>query len=307
MPRAGRDILLGMMRLRLLLVAVFAAVTIAGVAAQAFSVSYLDGSVDLKTAKGWKALVIGDKVPADASVRLSQEASLELQRGKTRITLLKDGTYEMAALSKAADAPAAGSSGNVIAQKLQSLTTEKPKTATAAGGVRGAEQGSVSVTWADESDEARTQVQALLDQKKYADAVKVLDQAITESTLPSEKNEFSYMKAVAYYGAGQPAQAYRTLVRVPPQPEDSWYARYIILKAQILVDTQNFRDALALLTPFIEQFPKGEATQVAWLLSASCDRGLGDPAAAKESLDAGYQLDPASDTAKLIDEQRKMK
>jgi tetratricopeptide (TPR) repeat protein len=294
-----------MTRIRFLLVAVFAAVTIAGAAAQAFSVSYLDGSVDLKTAKGWKALAIGDTVPADASVRLSQSASLELQRGKTRITLLKDGTYEMAAVSKATDKTVTGSSGNVIAQKLQSLTTEKPKTATAAGGVRGAEQGSVSVTWADESDETRTQVQALLDQKKYADAVKMLNQAISDSSVPSEKSEFTYLKAVAYYGEGQAAQSYHTLARVAPQPEDSWYARYIILKAQILVDTQNFRDALALLTPFIEQYPKGEATQVAYLLSAYCDKGLGDPEAAKVSLDAGYQLDPASDTAKLIDEQRK--
>ena len=77
-------------------------------------------------------------------------------------------------------------------------------------------------------------------------------------------------------GEGQAAQSYRTLARVAPQPEDSWYARCIILKAQILVDTQNFRDALALLTPFIEQYPKGEATQVAYLLSAYCDKGLGD-------------------------------
>ena len=52
-----------MTRIRFLLVAVFAAVTIAGAAAQAFSASYLDGSVDLKTAKGWKALAIGTRCP----------------------------------------------------------------------------------------------------------------------------------------------------------------------------------------------------------------------------------------------------
>ena len=294
-----------MNRIRLLLVAVFAAATIAGVSAQALSVSYLDGSVDLKTAKGWKALAIGDNVAIDASVRLSQNASLELQRGKVRITLLKDGTYEMAAVTKASDKSAAGSSGNAIAQKLQSLTTLKPKSATSVGGVRGADQGTVSVTWADESDETRTRVQALLDQKKYPDAVKALNQAIGDSTVDADKNEFTYLKAVAYYGEGQAAQSYRTLIRVSPQPEDSWYARYIILKGQILVDAQSFSDALALLAPFIEQFPRGEATQVAYLRSASCHKGLGDPGAAKEALDAGYQLDPSSDTAKLIEEQRK--
>jgi tetratricopeptide (TPR) repeat protein len=294
-----------MTRIRLLLIAVFVSATIAGVSAQAFSVSYLDGSVDLKTVKGWKALAIGDKVAVDASVRLSQNASLELQRGTTRITLLKDGTYEIAAVTKASDKSATGSSGNAIAQKLQSLTTQKPKSATSVGGVRGADQGTISVTWADESDETRTRVQALLDQKKYPDAVKALTQAIGDSTVDADKNEFTYLKAVAYYGAGQAAQSYRTLIRVSPQPVDSWYARYIILKGQILVDAQSFSDALALLAPFIEQFPQGEATQVAYLLSASCHRGLGDPGAAKEALEAGYRLDPSSDTAKLIEEQRK--
>ena len=212
-------------------------------------------------------------------MRLSQSASLELQRGKTRITLLKDGTYEMAAVSKATDKTATGGSGNAIAQKLQSLTTEKPKTATAAGGVRGADQGSVSVTWADESDETRTQVQALLDQKKYADAVKMLNQAISDSSVPSEKSEFTYLKAVAYYGDGQAAQSYRTLARVAPpargflvcplhHPEGADTRRHAELQGRPCVPHALYRAD-----------PKGEATQVAYLLSAYCDKGLGDPGA----------------------------
>ena len=84
----------------------------------------------------------------------------------------------------------------------------------------------------------------------------------------------------------------------------SWYARYVILKAQVLVDTQNYKDALGVLIPFIAAYPTGEATQVAYLLSGLSQNGLGDTAAAREALDAGYQLDPSSDTAKLIGKQR---
>jgi tetratricopeptide (TPR) repeat protein len=295
------------MRAKLLLIFFLTAAAISGAFAQAFSVSYLDGSVDLKTTKGWKALAIGDMVPVESSVRVSQNGSLELLRGKTRITLLKDGTYELASVVKSSEKPVMGGVGTAIAQKLQSLTTEKPTTSTAVGGVRGADQSSTSVTWADENDETRSQVQALLDNRKFAEAIQMLNQAISDTTTESEKNEFTYLKAVAYYGDGQAAQAYRALVRVTPQPEDSWYARYIILKAQVLVDTRNFSDALALLTAFISANPSGEATQVAYLLSSYCQKGLGDAAGAKDSLNAGYTLDPSSDTAKLIEEQQKTK
>jgi hypothetical protein len=52
------------------------------------------------------------------------------------------------------------------------------------------------------------------------------------------------------------------------------------------------------------RYPTGEATQVAYLLSGLSQKGLGDKAAAKAALDSGFQLDPSSDTAKLIDQQR---
>jgi tetratricopeptide (TPR) repeat protein len=292
------------MNKRYLIAAVFTLVLTAGIFAQAFSVSYLDGVAELQAAKVWKALSIGDKVPPDASVRISQNGSLELLRGKFRITILKDGVYDMAALAKATDKSGAGGIGSTIAQKLASLTTEKSK-ASQVGGVRAGEQGSGPVLWVDENDETRGRVQALLDQKQFADALKVLDQAITDSSEDADKAEFTYLTGVAYYGNGQTARAYHALAQISPQPDASWYARYVILKSQVLVDTSNFKDALAILSPFVAAFPTGEATQVAYLLTYYSQKGLGDQASARAALDAGYKLDPSTDTAKLIDQQRK--
>ena len=293
-----------MKRKTLLVVLFFIAVAV-GVSAQVLSVSYFDGVVELRTAKGWKALAIGDQVPPDGSVRISQNGSLELQRAKMRIAILKDGIYDMASLVKATDKAGTGGVGTAIAQKLQSLTTEKPKSS-AVGGTRGAEQGSGSVMWVDASDETRAEVQTLLDQKKIAAAITVLDEALRDSSEEStEKQEYSYLLGSAYYSLGQTARAYRTLLGITAQPESPWYARYIILKGQVLLDTLNFKDALAVLEPFIAEYPTGEATQVAYLLASYCKKGLGDIASARSALDAGYQLNPSSDTAKLIEEQKK--
>ena len=271
--------------------------------AQAFTVSYLDGTTEIQSAKGWKALSIGDQVPADATVRLSQDASLELQRGKTKITLLKDGTYAMANFAKSGDT-AAGGVGGAIAQKLSGLVTEKPK-ASAAGGVRGADQSGSSVTWVDEGDETLATVQALLDKKQYNDAVKALNSAIVDAGSDADAAQFTYLLGVAYYGNGQVAKAYRTLQKVNATPDMDWYARFIILKAQVLVDSASYKDALDVLTPFIASYPTGEATQVAWLLTGLSKKGLQDNAGARAAFDSGYQLDATTDTAKLIDQQRK--
>ena len=288
---------------RFILAAIFAGVFAVGAFAQAFTVSYLDGTVEQQSAKGWKAVSIGDGVPADATIRISQEGSLELLRGKTKITLLKDGVYKMAGLAEAAGASASGGVGSTISQKLQTLVTEKPKASTA-GGVRGAEQGSTSVTWVDESDEIRTRVQALMAKSQYKEAASLLNDSIKDASTDADAAEFTYLLGVAYYDAGQTAKAYRALARLTPQADVSWYARYVILKSQVLVDTQNYKDALGVLTPFISAYPTGEATQLAYLLTAISEKGLGDSAAAREALDTGYQLDPSSDTAKLIDKQR---
>jgi len=276
----------------------------AAVFAQAFTVNYLDGTVELQQAKTWKALVIGDQVAADATIRVSDGGSVEMQRGKTKITLLKDGTYQMAVLSKSAEKAGSGGVGGAVTQKLQALVTEKPKSNTA-GGVRGAEQGTGTMTWVDESEETRTRVQAMLDQKKYTEAASTLKDALDESTSDSDNSELEYLLGVAYYGAGQTARAYKALSQVNASADTAWYARYIILKAQVLVDTANYKDAVALLTPFISTYPTGEATQVAYLLTGISQKGLGDGVAAKTAFDAGVKMNPASDTAKLIQDQMK--
>jgi TolA-binding protein len=285
-------------------VAVLIAVFATSAFAQGFTVNYLDGTVELQSSKGWSPVSIGDKVPPDSMIRISQSGSLELLRARTKITLLKDGVYSMASLSAAAGNGGSSGVGSTIARKLQTLVVEKPKS-NAVGGVRGAEQGTTSVTWVDEDDETRTKVRDYLDSGRYKDAVSLLNTSIKESSSDSDTAEFTYLLGVAYYGEGQTARAFRSLISITPQPDVSWYARYVILKAQVLVDSQNYSDALGVLTPFISAYPTGEAAQVAYLLSGLSKSALGDKPGAKAAFDTGFQLKPQSDTAKLIDQQRK--
>ena len=289
---------------KIILAAAFAVAFAAAAGAQAFAVSYLDGTAEVGTARSWKTIAIGDTVPADGSVRVSQNGSLELTRGTLRITILRDGVYDVAVLARSAGKDGSMNLGSTLTQKLASLTTERSRGSQAAG-VRGEMQAEAPVTWMDENDQARGQAQTLLDEKKFSEALKVLDKAIRDSTEDTDRAELMYLMGVAYYGSGQTARAYRVLEQISPDPETGWYSPYVILKSQVLVDTFNFKDALAVLSPFISAFPAGEAAQMAYLLTFYSQKGLGDPASAQAALESGYALDPSTDTARLIRQQMK--
>ena len=102
-----------------------------------------------------------------------------------------------------------------------------------------------------------------------------------------------------------PAKAWRSLSRVSANLDAPWYEHYVLLKAQVLVDAADFTGALGVLRPLTGGQGSVESTQAAWLLTFYCQKGLGDQPAAKAALDAGFQLDPSSDLARLIDDQRK--
>jgi len=271
---------------------------------QAFSINYLDGSVEVKAGSGWKTASIGDLLPADATLRVSQGGSVELVQGKSRFFIVKDGMYTLSEIARASNKKGAASMGGNLTQKLQSLATAQPQ-GTTVGGVRGAEQISGgSVMWVDEGEDVRKKVAELLSEKQYAEAAQTLSDAIAEATTAVDSEEFTYLLGAAYYGKGDTIRAFRELAKISPQPEAGYYAKYVILKAQVLLDSLAFADALALLKPLIAANAPDETTQIAYLLSSACQRGLGDEKSAINSLDAGYRLDPTSETGKVIEKLR---
>ncbi len=287
--------------LSLLLLAASAALTFG----QALTVDFLDGSVEVKSSKGWKALSIGDQVPADASVRISQGGSLELSRGQRHITLVKDGVYSLPEVSRVAMKAGSAGLGAAFGQKLKALTTERAAT-TAVGGVRGAQQGETEgVLWVDEGDDAKKKVADLLQKGQYTDAAPLANSALADATVEADRRELSYMLAAAYYGEGQTLKAYRAVENMLPDAADPYYADFVILKAQILLAAGSYADGLGLLKPLIASKPKVPYAQAAYLLSALCARGLGDEGLASAALKSGYDLDPGSDTGKIIARQMK--
>jgi tetratricopeptide (TPR) repeat protein len=275
-----------------------------GVAALAFSqaltIDYLDGTVELKTARGWSGLSIGDQVAADATIRIARGGVIELSTGTQRLSIVKEGTYVLSTLIKASDTAATRGLGAQIAQKLRSLTTEQQATGTT-GGVRAGEVGTrETMEYVDEYTEYRDKVRKYFASGDYAGAIPTLQSAVAESIGSDEQAEFSYQLAVAYYETARTAQAYRVISKISPSTSTDYYPDFIILKAQVLVDSLAYQDALSVLTPFLASKPGTGYAQLAYLLTAQASRGMGDEKAAKDALAKGFALDPASETAAQI-------
>ena len=268
-------------------------------AAQQLSVDYLDGTVELKTAKGWSALTIGDQVASDATIRVSKGGSVEMSAGAQHISILKDGTYALTSLLSTAQTAGRTGIGVSLAQKLRAVTTEQKKTG-AVGGVRGSNEGTPAddVQWVEEGDSVK-ESSDLIAKGRYNDAIVMLDDAVKTSS-GVEKQELSYLLSLAYYGADKTALAYRTISKVSLGASSDYYPDFMILKAEILLDSFSFKESQTVVNAFMATKPAVKYAQIAYLISGQCSKGLGDDVAAKTALNAGYTLDPQSETAKTI-------
>ncbi len=287
---------------RIILTIAFLSITIGFAAAQALTVTYLDGTVEVQTAKGWKALDVGSAVPVDARIRVSDGGTVEMARGAQHISIIKDGSYAVADLLKGSTRPGQSGVGVSLAWKLRSVATGNGQSNSTVGGVRGAAQGdnTQGLTWMGDDDETSTKVRALMDKNRYKEAETEIKQALSDTKDDMKKNDLSFLLASAYYGEGDGAQAYHTLLGIKDSSSSMYYPDSVILKAQILIDNQSYADSASVLKDFLAANPDSQYAQVCYLLSAYSYKGLGDKQSEKDALDRGYALDPQSDTAKLI-------
>lgn len=287
---------------KIILTIVFLSITIAFAAAQALTVTYLDGTVEIQTAKGWKALDVGSAVQPDAHIRVSDGGTVELARGAQHISIIKDGSYTVSDLLKSSAKPGESGVGVSLAKKLRSVASGNGQSSTTVGGVRGAAQGDKTqgLTWMGDDDETSTKVRSLLDKNRYKEAEAEIKQALSDTQDDMKKNDLSFLLASAYYGEGENAQAYHTLVALKDNSASMYYPDSVVLKAQILLDNQAYADSAALLKDFLAANPDNQYAQVCYLLSAYSYKGLGDKQSEKDALDKGLALDPQSDTAKQI-------
>ena len=287
---------------QIILTIAFLSFAIPFAAAQGLTVTYVDGTLEVQTAKGWKALDVGATIKTDARIRVSDSGTVELRRGSQHINILKDGQYAVADLLAGSAQIKSRGVGVFLASKLHSVASGNGQNTNAVGGVRGAAQGdnSQGLTWMGDDEDTSVKVRALLDKQRFKEAETEITQALGSAQDEQQKQDLEYLLASAYYGEGESARAYHALITLKDNSASTYYPDSIILKAQILLDNGSYADSLSILKSFLGTNPGNQYSQVSCLLSALCYKGLGDLQSEKTALSTGYSLDPQSDTAQQI-------
>jgi hypothetical protein len=286
----------------LILLPVSRGIAQAGKAAE-FTVAYLDGTVELQSAAKWMALSIGDKVLQDAMVRVAKDSSMQLSRAGLTLSFLTPGSFSVSdIMAKTTQSKNSGLSSALgkTAAALTGTNQKVQKTGTL-GGARASEAVKPKDTlWVDELDEVRTKVNSLFAEQKFADAVKLLEKTRAEGLSDDENVEVSFLLASANYSQGETVRAWKAVADQNPAPSSKFYSNILLMKAQLLMESSSFPEAIDVLNKLTGPAVIPETAQQAWLMAGLCNRFQGNEQAAKDAWNKGLALVPGSDTAKLI-------
>jgi tetratricopeptide (TPR) repeat protein len=267
-----------------------------GAAAQDLQVAYTEGVVELAAGGTWKELSPGDRLPANARIRLSEDSFAELSQGATRLSVSQPGVYLVADLVAASKKVASWKLSQVVGGKLKGAVSGGARgDSTAAGGVRAKQAAPETVEWVEStgSQEAMDEGRSLLAEERFDEALKVFQDAL--KAYPGEEPIFYYYIATTYSRQRRTALALRTLEQARLEPQESMYTDLVLLKGQLLLESLAFTDALALFDSQLAQHPEGGFAQALLILSAYSYQGLGRNQGAREALQKAVNLDSSSE------------
>ena len=268
--------------------------------AQSYNVSFLEGEVRVRSGAALAGISIGDKLPPDSVVQLSEGAYLELNMAGMRIALSQKGTYNLHAISTSSRALGSAGVGTALIAGLSRLATGPSGNQGAVAGAR-AENKAKS----EDSDWTTSNAQVYLDSGKEYIKSGQYDQAIgqllpaLDSTDESEAAEVHYYLADAYSLKGDTRNALKQAAGLKPGGGDDWAADFIILKAKLLVDTNAFAQEVSWLTQSGNDL-SGDAqrAQMYLFLLGIGYAGAGDASNEKESLSRALSIAKESDIGK---------
>ena len=259
--------------------------------AQDLRVVYLDGTLQIRQGSGWRALRIGEPVPADVSLQLAKGSVAELAGRvaggeELRVTLTQPGSYSVAALFKASREAASWGFGRLLAAKLRAFfAAPGARSPTAMGARAGEAESEIGMEWADEEQDAARKGRQLLEQGRFEEAVDSFQEALAVADAQM-RPYYLFLIGTAWSLAGRNAQALQALEQAQPPQTAPYFADYALLKGRVLLEAQSYAQALALFDALLASPAPldRDAAQPAWFLSAFCSLQLGDASQARERL-----------------------
>ena len=259
-------------------------------------VQYIEGFVDRSTNSRWEEVYIGDELPLNTTIRVSENGFAEFSLGDLKISVNEDGIYLLSDLVGTSKQVSSWGLGNLVSTKIKTALTSAGSGQTAVMGVRGAAAGGeTDIEWieAGGSAELLQEGMALLETARYNEALDIFNEGLSIS-FGEEEQLFLYHVGYTQSLKGHSALALNTLEKVEVDPQSSYYSDLILLRGRMLIESLSFNEALEFFKSHTNRYPEGDLTQAVLLLSSYCYRGLDDTFQALQVLQSAYELNPDS-------------
>ncbi|TVQ95417.1 MAG: hypothetical protein EA403_17685, partial [Spirochaetaceae bacterium] len=203
-----------------------------------FIVRYSEGTVELQQQNAWVPLWIGDIVPDDGVLRLSQGSYAELGDGRNTLRLAQPGVFRMSDLVGGRRAVASSTVTSMIQGRMERLS-ERPRAMTpVVGGVRATEaprQGGVEWVGGESVAELIAEGRDALIAGDLDAAFDLFDEAMLYAT-DEEKPELSFYLGYTLALSGEPRGALTWLQMHTPNPDSGWFHEHTLALAQVQLD-----------------------------------------------------------------------
>ena len=263
---------------------------------QNVTVEYLEGFVEISRDSNWEEVYIGDELPLDSTIRVSENGFAEFLLGDLKISVKEDGIYLLSDLVGSSKRVSSWGLGDLVSTKIKTALISSGSGQTAVMGVRGAAAGGeTDIEWieAGGSADLLKEGMTLLEKARYSEALDIFNEGLAIS-FGEEEQLFLYYVGYTQSLKGQSALALNTLERVEVDPQSSYYSDLILLRGRMLIESLSFNEALEFFKSHTNRYPEGDLTQAVLILSSYCYRGLDDTFQALQVLQRANELNPDS-------------
>ncbi|MBI9097965.1 MAG: hypothetical protein JEY91_05785 [Spirochaetaceae bacterium] len=269
------------------------------ICARDLSIDYLDGYLEVESGGNWDTLDIGDIVSDGDTIRLTDDSYAELLMDNVKITLDKDGIYEVATLlDQLQKVDKWGIKGSSFAKLFRDNEIDSRQSAVM--GVRGDPQDEETITWVDDDIEFLEEGKTLYFKGDFSGAIQILEEGA--EWYGSNYEEILFYKVLCEYESGQIKKMRDTLFKMDPYPESEYYGDYVLLKGNVLIESQNYIEAEELFDSYLSDSEKKDEEQIVYLLSAFCSLELEEMDFARRKLEKAISIDPHSETGRKASE-----
>jgi hypothetical protein len=269
--------------------------TVIPLAAEELLVEYVEGTLEIQEGSGWLELYIGDTVPENSMIRLSDNGFVELSTSTVTLTLSDDGTYDTRYLLQSGRKIASWGVGSVVNNRLDRLINPPQKGEVTGLGSRAERKTENPLEMSDPFVDSINAGKQLLARNLFDEAISMFQEAADSAVFGDEIFEARFYEAYAHYLKGDNAPALNILEDVQPDSNAGFFTEYVLLKGRLLIENLAFADALDLFSQYLEHPDRGETTQVVYFLSAVCHQALDNRAEAERDLRNAIQIDGSSE------------